>query len=142
MLQVVTSLILAPVVQEFHARGPFLKLGQNVGLLVGKLLLRIVALFLRYLQVPYSGASARMSGEEGLPVQIACGSRTNKFPRPSFNITLLIIGVFALAAGGAPSFESLSSFVALWSIGVGGNLPVDSAIFLGPSQELHVCGRV
>ncbi|KAG8741798.1 hypothetical protein FRC12_015550 [Ceratobasidium sp. 428] len=32
---VVTGLILAPVVKEFSAKGPFLKLAQNIGLLVG-----------------------------------------------------------------------------------------------------------
>jgi hypothetical protein len=31
----VTSLILSPVVNEFGFQGPFLKLGQNIGLLVG-----------------------------------------------------------------------------------------------------------
>ena len=34
-VQIVTGLILAPVVNEFNFKGPFLKLGQNVGLLVG-----------------------------------------------------------------------------------------------------------
>ena len=33
--QIVTGLILAPVVQEFSFKGPFLKLAQNIGLLVG-----------------------------------------------------------------------------------------------------------
>lgn len=50
--------------------------------------------------------------------------------RVSFNITLLIAGVFATAAGGSPNFIAISSLAAVWSIGVGGNLPVDSAIFL------------
>ena len=40
-------------------------------------------------------------------------------------------GVFATAAGGSPNYVALSSFAAVWSIGVGGNLPVDSAVFLG-----------
>ncbi len=57
----------------------------------------------------------------------------SKSTRISFNITLLITGVFALAAGGSPNYVALSSFAAVWSIGVGGNLPVDSAIFLGAS---------
>jgi hypothetical protein len=42
-----------------------------------------------------------------------------------FNVTLLITGSFALAAGEAPNYVVLSSLVALWSVGVGGNLPVD-----------------
>ena len=33
--QVVTTLILAPVVAEFGFEGPWLKLAQNIGLLVG-----------------------------------------------------------------------------------------------------------
>jgi len=34
-LEIVTGLILSPVVNEFDFQGPFLKLGQNIGLLVG-----------------------------------------------------------------------------------------------------------
>ncbi|KAG6857054.1 hypothetical protein H0H87_010019 [Tephrocybe sp. NHM501043] len=33
--QIVTGLILPPVLNEFAFRGPFLKLGQNIGLLIG-----------------------------------------------------------------------------------------------------------
>lgn len=33
--QIVTGLILSPTVNEFNYNGPFLKLGQNIGLLVG-----------------------------------------------------------------------------------------------------------
>jgi hypothetical protein len=33
--QVVTGLILSPVINEFNFEGPFLKLGQNIGLLIG-----------------------------------------------------------------------------------------------------------
>lgn len=50
--------------------------------------------------------------------------------RWSFNITLLIIGVFATAAGISPECVALCSFAAVWSIHVGGNLLVDSAVFL------------
>jgi hypothetical protein len=53
------------------------------------------------------------------------------YSRISFNITLFITGAFALAAGGSPNYVVLSLLVTLWSVGVGGNLPVDSAIFLG-----------
>ena len=38
--------------------------------------------------------------------------------------------VFGLIAAGSPNFAAIGVFAALWSIGVGGNLPVDSAIFL------------
>ncbi|KIM70818.1 hypothetical protein SCLCIDRAFT_100661 [Scleroderma citrinum Foug A] len=50
--------------------------------------------------------------------------------RWSFNLTILITAIFALAAGGAPNYTTLCACVSVWSIGVGGNLPVDSAVFL------------
>lgn len=48
----------------------------------------------------------------------------------AFNLTIGITGVFGLIAAGSPNFAAICVFAALWSIGVGGNLPVDSAIFL------------
>lgn len=39
-------------------------------------------------------------------------------------------GTFGLIAAGSPTFAAAGVFAALWSFGVGGNLPVDSAIFL------------
>ncbi|KAI0754771.1 sugar transporter [Daedaleopsis nitida] len=48
----------------------------------------------------------------------------------SFNLTLLINAVFALAAGGAPNPIALCVLISMWNLGVGGNLPVDSAVFL------------
>ncbi|KAF8156556.1 MFS general substrate transporter [Crassisporium funariophilum] len=95
---VVTSLILPAVVAEFNFNPPFLKLGQNIGLLVG---------------AAFWGVGADFWGR-----------------KISFNITLLLIGVFAIAGGGSPDYVTLSALTAVWSIGVGGNLPVDSAIFL------------
>ncbi|CEL60018.1 putative MFS-type transporter PB1E7,08c OS=Schizosaccharomyces pombe (strain 972 / ATCC 24843) GN=SPAPB1E7.08c PE=1 SV=1 [Rhizoctonia solani AG-1 IB] len=95
---IVTGLILAPVVQEFNAKGPFLKLAQNIGLLVGAL---------------GWGVGSDIWGR-----------------KISFNTTLAIVGIFATVAAASPSFTALSVFAALWSVGVGGNLPVDSAIFL------------
>lgn len=50
--------------------------------------------------------------------------------RWAFNLTIGITGVFGLVAAGSPSFAAICVFAALWSVGVGGNLPVDSAIFL------------
>ena len=50
--------------------------------------------------------------------------------RLSFNLTLLIAGVFGLAAGAANNFVSLASLLAVVGVGVGGNMPVDSAVFL------------
>ncbi|KAL4930491.1 major facilitator superfamily domain-containing protein [Aspergillus undulatus] len=50
--------------------------------------------------------------------------------RIAFNMTIGITAVFSLATTFAPSFGWVCVLAALWSIGVGGNLPVDSAIFL------------
>jgi len=35
-----------------------------------------------------------------------------------------------MIAAGSPNFAAIGIFAALWSFGVGGNLPVDSAVFL------------
>ncbi|KZT09210.1 MFS general substrate transporter [Laetiporus sulphureus 93-53] len=95
---IVTGLILDPVVNEFNFQGPFLKLGQNIGLLVG---------------AAFWGVASDVWGR-----------------RWCFNMTLFITGVFAVAAGGSPNAVALCSLCAVWSVGVGGNLPVDSAVFL------------
>ncbi|KAG2359333.1 major facilitator superfamily domain-containing protein [Suillus spraguei] len=50
--------------------------------------------------------------------------------RWSFNATLFIAGIFGLASGGAPTFVALASLIAMVGVGVGGNMPVDSAVFL------------
>ncbi|KAJ9620738.1 uncharacterized protein PV06_03357 [Exophiala oligosperma] len=50
--------------------------------------------------------------------------------RLAFNLTLLIAGVFGTAAGAAPNFVGCAVLVSLCGFGVGGNLPVDSAVFL------------
>ncbi|KAI0715628.1 MFS general substrate transporter [Cerioporus squamosus] len=95
---IVTGLILDPVVNEFGFQGPFLKLGQNIGLLVG---------------AAFWGVGSDVWGRKWC-----------------FNITLFITGIFAIAAGGSPNSIALCSLAAVWSVGVGGNLPVDSAVFL------------
>lgn len=51
-------------------------------------------------------------------------------PRWAFNLTIGVTAVFGLVAAGSPSFGAARAFAALWSVGAGGNLPVDSAIFL------------
>ena len=48
----------------------------------------------------------------------------------AFSLTLGFTSVFGLIAAGSPNFASVGIFDAFWSFGVGGNLPVDSAIFL------------
>lgn len=50
--------------------------------------------------------------------------------RWAFNLTLGLTAVWGMVAASAPSFAAIGVFAALWSFGVGGNLPVDSAIFL------------
>ncbi|KAL4943482.1 hypothetical protein BDV06DRAFT_211050 [Aspergillus oleicola] len=50
--------------------------------------------------------------------------------RIAFNMTIGITAVFSLLATFSPSFTAVCLLAFLWSIGVGGNLPVDSAIFL------------
>ncbi|KAL8956589.1 MAG: hypothetical protein Q9193_005926 [Seirophora villosa] len=50
--------------------------------------------------------------------------------RLAFNATIGVTAVFGLVAAGSPNFAAIGSFAALWSVGVGGNLPVDSAVFL------------
>ena len=59
-----------------------------------------------------------------------------KIPRISFNITLLLAAIFILAAGASTNGTTLIALAAVWSVGVGGNLPVDSAIFLGESTYM------
>ena len=48
----------------------------------------------------------------------------------AFNLTLGITAVFGMIAASSPNFAAIGCFAAFWSFGVGGNLPVDSAIFL------------
>lgn len=54
-----------------------------------------------------------------------------------FNLTLGLTAVWSLVAAGSPTFAALGVFVALWSFGVGGNLPVDSALFLEFLPHTH-----
>ena len=59
------------------------------------------------------------------------GFGTDVFGRKwPFNLTLGVTGVFGLIAASSPNFAAIGCFAALWSFGVGGNLPVDSAVFL------------
>ena len=48
----------------------------------------------------------------------------------AFNLTLGLTALWGMIAAGSPNFAAIGVFAALWSFGVGGNLPVDSAIFL------------
>ena len=95
-----------------------MKLGQNVGLLVG---------------AAFWGVASDVWGRRYAPSASDRVSSTHIDGRWAFNITLLVTGVFATAAGASPGYVALCSLAAVWSIGVGGNLPVDSAVFLGKS---------
>ncbi|KAF9647905.1 MFS general substrate transporter [Thelephora ganbajun] len=57
--------------------------------------------------------------------------------RWSFNATLFLTGVFGLASGGSGNFITLASLFAVCGFGVGGNLPVDSAVFLDLVPASH-----
>lgn len=50
--------------------------------------------------------------------------------RPAFNITLALAGIFGIAAGAAPNWIGTAALFACLGTGVGGNLPVDGALFL------------
>lgn len=50
--------------------------------------------------------------------------------RWAFNLTLGLTAVWGMIAAGSPNFAAIGIFAAFWSFGVGGNLPVDSAVFL------------
>ncbi|KAF2805383.1 putative sugar transporter [Mytilinidion resinicola] len=50
--------------------------------------------------------------------------------RLAFNTTLFLAGVFGLAAGGGPDWVGTAALFACLGLGVGGNLPVDGALFL------------
>jgi MFS family permease len=57
--------------------------------------------------------------------------------RLSFNITLFLAGLFGLAAAGAPNFLTFCSLIACMGFGVGGNLPVDGALYLEHIPQSH-----
>jgi hypothetical protein len=51
------------------------------------------------------------------------------FIRWCFNVTLLLAGIFGLAAGGSPNFIALASLLALVGVGVGGTSEVQNRPF-------------
>lgn len=50
--------------------------------------------------------------------------------RLAFNTTLFLAGVFGMAAGGGPNWVGTAAILSCLGLGVGGNLPVDGALFL------------
>ncbi|KAF2755211.1 membrane transporter [Pseudovirgaria hyperparasitica] len=55
----------------------------------------------------------------------------------AFNFSLIFCSVFAIVAGASPSWPVLGTFIALCSFGAGGNLVLDTAVFLEylPSKQ-------
>lgn len=107
------------MIAEFKFNGPFLTLAANIGLFVGAV---------------FWGLGCDIWGRRYITLILLYNYST--LDRWSFNLTLLIAGVFGLAAGGSPDFATLASLIAVLGIGVGGNLPVDSAVFLGVLHSL------
>lgn len=50
--------------------------------------------------------------------------------RIAFNATLFLGGAFGIAVGAAPSWIATCGLLASMCVGIGGNLPVDGALFL------------
>ena len=50
--------------------------------------------------------------------------------KTAFNCSLFLCSVFAIVAGASPNWEVLGLFVCLSSFGAGGNLVLDTAVFL------------
>lgn len=48
----------------------------------------------------------------------------------AFNVSLFICSIFTIVAGAAPSWESLGFFISLAAFGAGGNLILDTTVFL------------
>jgi hypothetical protein len=112
-----TGLILSPTLNEFHFNAPFLSLAMNMGLLAGTILWSFGCDIWGRKSVTFHYPSP------------AVASRS--VGRWSFNLTLFIGSIFGIAMGGSETFIALASLAAISSVGVGGNIPVDSAVFLG-----------
>ncbi|KAK0477596.1 MFS general substrate transporter [Armillaria novae-zelandiae] len=87
----------------------------------------------------FNGPYLTLAANVGLLVgpaiwSIGCDTWGRKWP---FNLTLLIAGLFGTAAGGSPNFVTLACLSAVVGVGVGGNLPVDSAVFLDLVPGTH-----
>lgn len=115
-----TGLILAPTINEFHYDGPYLSLAMNVGLLVG-------AIFWSFGCDIWGRKSVT---PHALLLRCQCLIRIARW---SYNLTLFIGSIFGIAMAGSDTFTVLASLAAASSVGVGGNIPVDSAVFLGAS---------
>ena len=48
----------------------------------------------------------------------------------AFNISLFICAIFTIVAGASPNWESLGFFIAAGAFGAGGNLILDTTVFI------------
>lgn len=55
----------------------------------------------------------------------------------AFNLSLLVASIFAIAAGASPNHNSLAAFVAISAFGAGGNLVLDTTVFLEYLPSTH-----
>ena len=73
------------------------------------------------------GVLVAISGEDGEILLVVLATKNQKLnltfflvARWCFNVTLLLAGIFGLAAGGSPNFIALASLLAVVGVGVGG----------------------
>jgi MFS family permease len=57
--------------------------------------------------------------------------------KTAFNVSLIICSIFAIVAGASPNWEVLGLFVCLSAFGAGGNLVLDTAVFLEYLPSRH-----
>lgn len=58
----------------------------------------------------------------------------------AFNLSLLVASIFSIVSGASPNYIALSAFVALAAFGAGGNLILDTTVFLEflPSKNQYM----
>jgi MFS family permease len=57
--------------------------------------------------------------------------------RFAFNVSLIVSSIFAIVAGASPNWEVLGLFISLSAFGAGGNLVLDTAVFLEYLPSRH-----
>ncbi|KAK6524366.1 hypothetical protein TWF281_011274 [Arthrobotrys megalospora] len=55
----------------------------------------------------------------------------------SFNMTLLLAGIFGFAVAGGPNYIGVAFLMAVVGLGAGGNMPINSALFLEFCPQKH-----
>lgn len=112
-----------PVALEFNvSRPPLLTLAQNIGLLAGAI---------------FWGFGCDLFGRKW-GFNLTLGGESRVRARQAKQVVTAVFGMISARYGSqfepahtsSPNFVGIGVFAALWSFGVGGNLPVDSAVFL------------